>query len=142
MKSFIAEFKEFINRGNLLGIAIGFVIGVAVTAVVTSLVENVIMPIVAIPFGEPNFDEALILEVNDAEIRFGAFITAVVSFLAIAATVFLLLKAYNRLTGVDPTAPADEQPPADVALLAEILAELRGVRTEIADGPPAPGGPA
>ncbi len=82
MKAFITEFKEFINKGNLLGIAVGFVMGVAVAAVVTALVDNIIMPIVAIPFGKPNFDQALILTINHSQIKFGAFLTAVVSFLA------------------------------------------------------------
>ena len=108
LKSFITEFKEFINKGNLLGIAIGFVMGIAVAAVVTALVDNIIMPIVAIPFGEPNFDQALILTINDAEIRFGAFLTAVVSFLAIGFTVFWILKAYNQVTHGEATAPPNE----------------------------------
>ncbi len=129
VKAFINEFKEFINKGNLLGIAIGFVMGVAVTAVVNALVENVIMPIVAIPFGKPNFDDALILEINDSQIKFGAFLTAVVSFLAIGFTVFLILKAYNRATGVDPNAPA---PPSEADLLGGILEEMRGMRADIA----------
>jgi len=74
MKAFLAEFREFIDNGNLLGIAIGFVVGAAVTATVSAMVDNVIMPIAAIPFGKPNFDEALILTVRDSEIRFGAVI--------------------------------------------------------------------
>lgn len=131
MRAFIAEFKEFINKGNLLGIAIGFVMGVAVANMVNSLVENVIMPIVAIPFGEPNFNEALILTVNDAQIRFGAFLTAVVSFLAIAITVFVLLKAYNKVTRGEATAP-----PSDVVLLSRILDEMRGVRADLAAADP------
>ena len=129
VKAFINEFKEFINKGNLLGIAIGFVMGVAVAAVVTALVDNVIMPIVAIPFGKPNFDQALILEINDSQIKFGAFLTAVVTFLAIAITVFVILKAYNKATGGQATAP-----PSDVALLGGILEEMRGMRADMAAG--------
>lgn len=132
VKAFINEFKEFINKGNLLGIAIGFVMGVAVTAVVTALVDNVIMPIVGIPFGKPDFSDALILTINDSEIRFGAFLTAVVSFLAIAFTVFLILKAYNRATGVDPNAP--EPDPADITLLNGILEEMKGMRADLTSG--------
>jgi large conductance mechanosensitive channel len=126
IRAFITEFREFINKGNLLGIAIGFVMGAAVTAMVTALVDNVIMPVVAIPFGKPNFDQALILTVNDSEIKFGAFLTAVVSFLAIAFTVFLMLKSYNRVTGGEATAP-----PSEVILLTGILEEMRGVRADL-----------
>ncbi len=132
MKAFIAEFKEFINKGNLLGIAVGFVMGIAVTAMVTALVDNIIMPIVGIPFGKPNFDDALVLTINDSEIKFGAFLTAVVSFLAIAFTVFWMLKVYNRLTHGEATAP-----PNEVVLLSGILEEMRGVRSDmaVASGP-------
>jgi large conductance mechanosensitive channel len=136
MKRFIAEFKEFINKGNLLGIAIGFVIGVAVAAMVESLVDNVIMPIVAIPFGKPNFDQALIVTINDSQIRFGAFLSSVVSFLAIAFTVFWILKAYNKVTKGEATAPANE-----AVLLRGILDEIKGLRADNASGPGGPGLP-
>ena len=131
MKSFIAEFKEFINKGNLLGIAVGFVMGLATAAVVTALVENIIMPIVGIPFGKPNFDDAMIVTINDSQIRFGAFLTAVVTFFAIAITVFILLKAYNKATKGEATAP-----PNEIVLLSGILQEMRGVRADIAASEP------
>ena len=139
MRRFLAEFKEFINKGNLVAIAIGFVMGAAFTAVVNALVDNVIMPIVAIPFGKPNFDAALVLTINGAEIRFGAFITAAVTFLSVAFTLFLLLKAYNRATSlITPTRPDEEtpiEPPADVALLTDVVAELRALRADLMQRP-------
>jgi len=131
VKSFYLEFKEFINKGNLLAIAVGFVMGVATAALITALVEDVIMPIIAIPFGEPNFDQALIVTVNDSRILFGAFLTALVTFLAISFTVFLLLKGYNKLTKGEATAPA-----GDLALLGGILEELKGIRAELSDETP------
>jgi large conductance mechanosensitive channel len=138
VKAFLAEFKEFINKGNLLGIAIGFVMGVATAAVVTALVDNIIMPIVAIPFGKPNFDDAMILTVHHSQIRFGAFVTAVVTFLAIAITVFILLKAYNKVTKGEATAP-----PNELVVLSGILTEMRGMRADLAtanaDGDTGPG---
>jgi large conductance mechanosensitive channel len=121
--SLLAEFREFINRGNLLAIAIGFVLGGSFSGLVTALVENVIMPLVAIPFGEPNFDTALVLTINDAEIRFGAFLTVAVTFLSIAFVLFVLLKVYNRATGAVPTPPQTE-----VALLGQIHEELQAIR--------------
>jgi large conductance mechanosensitive channel len=121
----LAEFKDFINRGNLLAIAIGFVLGGSFSGLVTALVENVILPLVAIPFGEPNFDTALVLTINDAEIRFGAFLSVAVTFLSIAFVLFLLVKIYNRATGMEPTAP-----PTETSLLAEIRAELQAIRQQ------------
>lgn len=142
MRRFLAEFKEFIDKGNLMAIATGFVMGAAFTAVVTALVDHVLMPIVAIPFGKPNFDEALVVTLNDAQIRFGAFVTAAVSFLSVAFTLFLLLKAYNRATSVlvpakAPEAPSAPEPPSpDVVLLAEMVDELRALRSDLAQRPP------
>lgn len=123
MRKLLSEFKDFINKGNLLAIAVGFVIGGAFSSLVTALVENVIMPLVAIPFGEPKFDDVLILHLNDAEIRFGSFLTVAVTFLSIAFVLFLMLKAYNKATG----SPA-EAPPTEMSLLADIRDELRAIR--------------
>jgi large conductance mechanosensitive channel len=132
MRNLIAEFKEFINRGNLLALAVAFVIGAAVTKTVNALVENVIMPIVAIPFGEINFDSVLILAVNGAEIRFGAFLTALVSFLLIAFTVFWMMKAYSRVArpSTVTTAQAPPPPSPEVTLLSEMLQEIKGMRED------------
>lgn len=125
MVKLLKDFREFINRGNLLAIAIGFVLGGSFSGLVTALVENVIMPLVAIPFGKPNFDTALVLEINDAQIRFGAFLTVAVTFLSIAFVLFVLVKLYNRATGSTP-----EGPPNEVALLGEIHAELKAIRNQ------------
>ncbi len=124
----LRDFQAFINKGNLLGIAVGFVMGAAFTAVVNALVTNVIMPTAAIPFGEPNFDQALILNANGAEIRFGAFLTALVTFLLVAFTVFLLVKSYNRATDGELLSPPG--PAKDVVLLEAILDELKAARAE------------
>ena len=122
----IAEFRDFINKGNLLAIAVGFVIGGSFSGLVTALVENVIMPLVAIPFGKPNFDNVLILTLNHAEVRFGAFLTVAVTFVSIAFVLFLMLKAYNKATGTRAEAPA----PPDVVALNAILAEIKAIRAE------------
>jgi len=125
VRRLLSEFKDFINRGNLLAIAVGFVVGGAFSGLVTALVGNIIMPLVAIPFGEPKFDDVLILHLNDAEIRFGAFLTVAVTFLSIAFVLFLMLKAYNKATGT----PA-EAPPSETALLTSIRDELRAIREQ------------
>ena len=103
-------------------LAVGFIMGVAFQGVVNSLVENVIMPIVAIPFGQPNFD-SLTLTINDSEILYGAFITAVVVFLLTAVAVFLfIVKPYNAFA--DRRAK-DEDPEEPGSTEIELLTQIR-----------------
>ena len=59
MKKFVAEFKEFITKGNALDLAIGVVIGGAFGAIVKSLVEDLIMPIIGVFLGKVNFADLL-----------------------------------------------------------------------------------
>jgi large conductance mechanosensitive channel len=120
MSSFVREFKEFISRGNLVDLAVGFVLGISFAGVIAAFTDYVLMPIVAIPFGEPNFDSALVLTVNDAEIRFGAFLTVFVTFVLTAFVLFLIIKAYNRFRKGEATEVTSE-----VGLLKDIRAELR-----------------
>ena len=122
----IQEFKEFVSKGNVVMLAVGFIMGVAFQAVVSSLVEHVIMPIVAIPFGEPNFD-LLTLTINDSVIMWGSFVTAAVVFLLTALAVFVfIVKPYNAY--VDRRQSGEEEEaagPSEIELLTEIRDSLR-----------------
>jgi large conductance mechanosensitive channel len=90
-------FRDFLNQGNVVQLAVAFVIGVAFSAVVTALVMDIVNPIIAIPFGKPNFN-ALILTINGSNITYGAFLTAVVTFVLTAAGVyFFFVVPYNRM---------------------------------------------
>jgi large conductance mechanosensitive channel protein len=82
----LQEFKDFLFRGNIVELAVAFVMGVAFAAVVNSLVENIVMPIVAMIIGEPDFS-GLDFTINDAVFRYGAFLTAVIAFLLVAAAI-------------------------------------------------------
>ena len=86
----LQEFKDFLMRGNIVELAVAFVIGVAFAAVVNSLVNDLIMPIIAMIIGKPDFSD-LTFTINDAVFRYGAFITAVITFVAIAAAVFFFV---------------------------------------------------
>jgi large conductance mechanosensitive channel len=86
----LREFKEFLMKGNIVELAVAFVMGVAFAAVVNSFVNDLIMPILAMIFGKPNFDD-LTFTINDAVFRYGSFITAVITFVAIAAAVFFFV---------------------------------------------------
>ncbi len=119
----IKEFRDFLVRGNLVELAVAFVLGVAFAAVVTSFVDDLIMPIIAMFFGEPNFND-LTFTINDAVFRYGSFFTAVIQFVAIAAAVFFfVVKPVNALTA-RLSGPADEGTPDEERRHQEILAAL------------------
>lgn len=142
----ISEFREFINRGNFIDLAVGFVMGVAVTTVVTTIVERAIMPAIAMVFGEPNFDQVLTFgPVVDGQQTgsLGAVLTALINFLLIAVVLFLIVRAYNRLQRQEPEQPEPEADPQDVVLLREIRDALVGGTAHPAGGagatsPPGP----
>ena len=86
----IQELKDFLFRGNIVELAVAFVMGVAFAAVIASLVDNLIMPIIAMIIGKPDFSD-LTFTINDAVFRYGAFITSVIQFVAIGAAVFFFV---------------------------------------------------
>ena len=91
----IKEFKEFISKGNLVEIAVGLILALAFAGLVASFTENLISPIIGAIFGQPNFD-SLVIEIGDAELRYGAFLTTLLNFVIVAFVLFLVIKAYNR----------------------------------------------
>ena len=96
MKSFMKEFRDFINRGNVLDMAVGIIIGGAFTAIVSSLTSDIISPILGL-FGGLNFDKYA-FTFGEVTIGYGKFITAVINFLIMALIVFCMVKAMNRAT--------------------------------------------
>ena len=102
-------FRDFLNQGNVVQLAVAFVIGGAFGMVVTALVVDVINPIIAIPFGKPNFN-TLVLTINGSNIKYGTFLTAVIAFVLIAAGVyFFFVVPYNRMQArlAKPTKPEE-----------------------------------
>src|SRR5262245_64144079 len=90
MPQILKEFRDFLMRGNIVDLAVAFVIGVAFAAVVTSFVDDLVMPVIAMIIGKPDFSD-LTFTINDAVFRYGAFITQVITFIAIAAAVFFFV---------------------------------------------------
>ena len=133
MKKLWSEFKEFALSGSLIEIAVGLVMAIALAALIGSLVENIIMPIVAAIFGQPDFSELWRLKLRgsgpDATwINFGTFVTALVTFLSVAfAVYFFIVKPYNgykaRVASGEEEAPA--APPEDITLLREIASNTK-----------------
>jgi large conductance mechanosensitive channel len=123
----LKEFRNFILRGNAIDLAVAVVLGAAFGAVVTSLVQDVITPIIAIVFGKPGFAD-LTITINDAVIRYGAFLNAVFSLITVGAAVFfLVVKPVNLLMARRKAGeePPPEAVPEDVVLLGEIRDLLR-----------------
>jgi large conductance mechanosensitive channel len=109
----LREFKDFLMKGNIVELAVAFVMGVAFAAVVNSFVNDLIMPILAMIFGKPNFDD-LTFTINEAVFRYGSFITAVITFVSIAAAVFFFVvkpmdAIKKRMTKEEEAAISDEE---------------------------------
>ncbi len=105
MKKVIKEFKDFIARGNVTDMAVGIIIGGAFTAIVNSLVNDILTPLLGVITGGLDF-ASLNFSVGDAQICYGAFISAVINFLLVALVLFLLIKAINKLHVKKEEAPA------------------------------------
>ena len=109
----LREFKDFLLRGNIVELAVAFVIGVAFAAVVNSFVDDLIMPIIAMIIGKPSFD-SLTFTINDAVFHYGSFITAVITFVAIAAALFFFVvkpmdAMKKRMTPAEEATVSDEE---------------------------------
>jgi large conductance mechanosensitive channel len=96
MRKMFAEFKSFAFRGNLIDLAVAVILGLAFNRVVLALVDGVLMPLVAAIFGQPDFD-SLYIQVGEARVLYGVFITALVNFFLIAVALFFIVRAVNRL---------------------------------------------
>jgi large conductance mechanosensitive channel len=100
----LAEFKQFLFRGNIVDLAVAFVIGVAFVAVVNSLVADLLTPVIAAIVGKPDFS-TLTFTINDSQFRYGSFINAVISFVSVAAVVFFaIVKPMSVLNARKPAA--------------------------------------
>ncbi len=99
------DFKTFLLRGNLVELAVAVIIGVAFAAVVNSLVEDLVTPLIAAIFGQPDFS-ALDFTINESTFRYGNFINQLLTFVLIAAVVFfLVIRPVNALVARYRTEP-------------------------------------
>lgn len=117
------EFKEFTSKGNVLDLAVGVIIGGAFGKIVTSLVDDIIMPFIGLIIGGLDFS-GLSIVIGKATIKYGMFIQNVVNFLIIAFSVFMIVKAVNKVRRIKPEEkeeePVVEAPSKEEVLLAEI----------------------
>jgi len=119
----LKEFRDFILRGNVLDLAVAVVIGAAFTAIVNSFVGDIIMPIIGALIGGIDLS-SLSITIGSAVISYGNFLQALINFLLIGLTLFLLIKTINRLQKPLDKPKAETPPvpvtPEDVVLLREI----------------------
>lgn len=120
----VSEFKEFISKGNVLDLAVGVIIGGAFGKIVSSLTDDVIMPIVGLIGGQPDFSA-----IHLGPIKIGLFLNAVVGFLILAFIIFMIVKGANTMKKkpvevvAAPAGPSKEE-----QLLTEIRDALRAGR--------------
>ncbi len=110
---FIAEFKKFIARGNVMDLAVGVIIGGAFQSIVNSLVNDIVMPVISLITGGLDFSAWKIVlseGENAASINYGNFITAVINFLIMAFVIFCFVKAMNTLS--EKMVKKEEEAPA------------------------------
>lgn len=137
------EFKTFIQRGNVLDLAVAVIIGAAFGKIVSSLTDDIIMPVIGKLFGGLDFssyflllgqvppalagssDYAALKKAGVPLLGYGQFVTQAVNFLIVAFIIFLLVRAVNRLM---PPKPVVVEEPAEVALLREIRDALKAGR--------------
>ncbi|HEU4471364.1 MAG TPA: large conductance mechanosensitive channel protein MscL [Flavisolibacter sp.] len=122
----LKDFREFTLRGNVLDLAVGIVIGAAFGSIVTAVVDNILMPIIGILTGGVDF-KSLAVKVGNAELKYGLFIQATVTFLIIAFFLFLVVKAANAVRLKTPVAP----PNSTDQLLMKISGQLDSFHKEI-----------
>lgn len=134
----VKEFKDFAMKGNVLDLAVAVIIGGAFGSIVTSFVNDVLMPPIGLLLGNTDFgdlqvilksgqeavmqgDAVVVPEVAEVALRYGVFINTVLDFLIVAFSIFMVVKAFNKLKKKQEEAPAPAPAPsAEETLLTEI----------------------
>ena len=141
---FVAEFKQFIARGNVMDMAVGVIIGGAFGKISTSLVNDVIMPAVSMLTGGIDFSgwkivlKEAVLDASGAEvaaavsINYGTFLATILDFLIIAFAVFCMIKFINGLhrKKEEEPAPVEEPAPPEPSAEEKLLTEIRDLLKE------------
>jgi large conductance mechanosensitive channel len=122
----LKEFRDFLMRGNLVELAVAFVMGLAFAALINSFVNDLIMPIIAMVIGKPDFSD-LTFTINDAIFRYGAFITASITFVATAAAIFFFVVKPMSAIMARMKKPEDEAVADEERRHQELLAAVRDI---------------
>lgn len=127
MRNIVKEFKDFIMRGNVIDLAVAVVVGAAFTQVVNSFAKDVLMQVVGIFTGKPNFTK-LSLTVHGSDIHYGSFLTALVNFVIVALAMFVVIKAINAMQHLRSREEVEEAALTEVELLTQIRDALQAER--------------
>ncbi len=119
----LKDFKNFLLRGNLIELAVAFVMGLAFAALIASFVGDLVLPIVAMIVGEPDFS-GLTFTINDAVFRYGAFITALITFVTTAAAIFFFVVKPATAIMARMAKPTEEEVTDEERRHHELLAAL------------------
>lgn len=115
MKKFLAEFKKFALKGNVMDLAIGVIIGAAFQNIVTALTADFITPLIAAVTGKTDENGGVVIggqfSINGAVFNYGDFISAIVNFVIMALVLFLLIKGINGLMSVGKKKKGEEPAP-------------------------------
>jgi len=132
VRNLLTDFKKFILRGNVLDLAVAVVVGAAFNAVVTSFANDIIMGLVGAIFGKPNFKNLVVNlrgctgthtdRVCNGTVAYGSFLTALLNFLIIAASVFVVIKTFEKLQSLRVV---EEPEPEALTRSEELLTEIR-----------------
>lgn len=139
--TFFAEFKKFIARGNVVDMAVGVVVGSAFTAIVNQLVQGIINPCIGKLFGDINLSDYKVVltaateDTPEVAILYGAFIQAIINFLLVAFSIFVVIRVLNKVKDavihkeqeeeVAKEPPAPPEPSEEILLLREIRDSLK-----------------
>ena len=135
------EFKEFAIKGNVIDLAVGVVIGGAFGSIVTSLVKDIVMPPIGLILGKVDFSEQFLVlkegktpgpyvtidaahKASAVTLNYGVFLNTVLSFLIVAFSIFIVVKAINKLKRTEAAAEAAEEAVAPLTKQEELLTEI------------------
>lgn len=134
----LQEFKDFINRGNVMELAVGLIMGAAFGAVVKSFVNEIVMPVVGVLLGGTDFSNYYIQltgegnfasleaarEAGAAVVAYGQFLNVLITFIITAFVIFLIVRSYNRMKKKEEEAPKTPPAPAREEVLLEEIRDL------------------
>lgn len=123
----LKDFRDFALRGNVLDLAVGIVIGAAFASIVTAVVENILMPIIGILTGGIDF-KSLSVKVGSAELKYGMFVQATVTFIIIAFFLFAIVKGANKIRLKTPVVPPPSNTDKLLMRISEQLEEISKTR--------------